>query len=305
MELMDYNNKFFECIINGEFFTIGNYVSQPHTNYLCFAEDETYLERVCQKENVSCVICKKEFLDSDIIKKSDVGVAVSDNPRWSMYQFHNWLVANNENYTNKYNATEIGLNCKIDESVRLPEYGVIIGNNVEIQENVIIRPGTTIGDDTTIFTGAVLGGENYIVSRDNASNQFLVKQIGGLKIGKGCSIGHHSFIAKGSFSYDYTVIGDYTLIDSNVEISHNSVIGKNCIILAQSQVCGNCEIGDNVRISPQSIISNRNKISNEAVIGVGSVVVNNVRQGQHVSGNYAIDHDKFLMWHRRKIRAKD
>lgn len=57
-------------------------------------------------------------------------------------------------------------------------------------------------------------------------------------------------------------------------------------------------------MNPKSVVSNQVKIGDDVMIGIGSVVVNNLKNGSNVSGNYAIDHRKFLLWHRKKLAEK-
>lgn len=304
MKLSEFDGKYYQCVADGEFSTLGNYVSSIDCPYLSFAENETYLKRACEKAEISCIICTEELSAHPVLLASGKGIAVSPTPRASFYKLHNWLVSTRAAYAGEDADTVIGENCRIHETAVISPKGVVIGNNVEIQEYVVIKPGTVLGDDVVVFSGAVLGGETHVVTKDEHGNQFLVRQVGKLYIHDHVSIGYHTLIAKGSFPLEYTEVGEYTKIESGVELSHNSKVGRNCLITGQSHICGNCQIGDHVRLSPKSIISNRLTVADNATVDLGSVVVSNVKEGTRVAGNFAIEHSRFLLWHRNKLRLK-
>ncbi len=59
-------------------------------------------------------------------------------------------------------------------------------------------------------------------------------------------------------------------------------------------VAGSAKIGDDVWIGPSASVSSGVEIGDGASITLGSVVTKNVAPGQRVTGNFAIDHDKFI-----------
>lgn len=60
-------------------------------------------------------------------------------------------------------------------------------------------------------------------------------------------------------------------------------------------------IGDNVWIGPGVTITNGIEVGNKASISIGSVVTKSVNDGSTVTGNFAIDHSKFIE-HMKTIR---
>lgn len=308
MKLSAFEGIYFTVKIGGEFETLGNYVSEPSVPYLSYAENEVYLKRVCDKEEISCIICTEELSEKEILKTSGKGVAVAEKPRMAFNLFHNHLVDNSKAYREHYSlklseSTIIGSNCMIDDTAIIPEKDVVIGDNCVIEEYVVIRPGTIVGNNVEIGAGSKVGNPSHIIVKDQEGNNILVKQVGGVRICDNASIGCNCTIARGSFPYEYTRIGEYTKIENGVEISHNSKIGKNCIITGQSHVCGNSILEDGVRISPKAVVSNRIHIAKNATIDIGSVVVSNIKSDERVSGNFAIEHKKFLLWHRKKLKS--
>lgn len=304
MKLSDFDHKFYDCLVDGSFDTLGNFISSPGCPYLSFAEDEVYLKRACAKDEISCIICTSELSSHPVLVQSGKGIAVAAKPRMALNLLHNWMVAHCPDYVGFSVKTKIGSHCKIHPSAIISPVDVVIGDDVEIQEHVVIRPGTVIGSHVKICVGAVVGEANQISVKDSAGNAFLVEQVGGVDIGDHVSIGCYTFIGRGSFPYDCTKIGSFTTVEFSVEISHNTTIGENCSITGQCQICGNCQIGNRVRISPRSIVSNRITVADGSFIDIGSVVVSNLKENSRVAGNFAIDHQKFLLWHRKKLRDK-
>jgi len=82
--------------------------------------------------------------------------------------------------------------------------------------------------------------------------------------------------------------------DNLVHIAHGAAIGSKTRIAANAMIAGSVTIGENVWIGPSASISNGIIIGNNAEITLGAVVTKNVPENGHVSGNFAIDHHKFL-----------
>lgn len=304
MLLSEFKGCFFHVIRNGVFYKLGILVSEPNEPYLCFAESESFLNSACAKQDISCILCTQELADMPVARESGKAIAVTDHPRAVFYQLHNYLAKNSSEYAMKSWTTQVGKDCAIHPSAMIASEGVKIGERVVIEEYAVIRPGTEIGDDTVIRAGAVVGGSNQIVNRDQNGNLFLAEQAGGVIIGAHCEVGYHALIARGMFPYEMTRLGEHCIIDASCTISHNNQIGNNVMVLGQSQICGSCVLEDNVRVSPQAIVSNCLHVGEGATVSIGAVVAGNVKKGKKVSGNFAIDHDKFLLWHRNKLRAK-
>ena len=74
-------------------------------------------------------------------------------------------------------------------------------------------------------------------------------------------------------------------IDNLVHISHGVIIGANSLIIANSMIAGSSIIGEDVWISPSSSILNKKCIGNNSVIGMGAVVLKDVKEGQIIIGN--------------------
>lgn len=304
MDLTEYSPLFFEVKKEGSFQTLGNFSSAPAEPSLCFVESKAYLSGICKDEMISCVICPPELAEDEELLSAGKGVAVSRYPRYSFFSLHNWLADHSQEYTGGRSDTVIGSGCTIHKTAVIAEHDVWIGSNVTIEEYAVIKPGAVIGDNVVIGAGTVIAGDNHIATNDPEGNLLLLRQLGKTRICKNVSIGYHSVIAKGTFPYDETVIGEYSKVDSGVVIAHNSKIGKNVLVTGQAQVCGNTVIGDGSRLNPKCIISNRKTIGKNVTVAIGSVVVNDLKDNMKAAGNFAVDHMKFLLWHKKKLSGK-
>ena len=288
-----------------EYDSLCNITTETDIKCLSFANDEKYIHMACRKKNIVSLIVPYEYRDNQELMRSGKGIVLSDNPKCLFYMIHNYFTNSlSEIYCGEIFRTTIGDNCIIHKSAIIAEKNVKIGSNVIIQENVIIREGVEIGDNVTIMSGAIIGYDACLAGKDMCGNLMPLISAGGVRIGKNVQIGSYACVSKGLFPYEITEIEDYSLVGYAVDLSHNSHIGKNTIVLDQSQVCGNTNIEDDVHVSPQCIISNRLRVGERADIAIGSVVVNNVKKGIRVAGNYAIENSKFLLWHRKKLRVK-
>ena len=92
----------------------------------------------------------------------------------------------------------------------------------------------------------------------------------------------------------HTEIGIDSKLDNLVHIAHSARIGSRCLIAAGAIVAGSARIGDDVWIGPGACVSDHVTIEAGAQITLGSSVFSNVRAGQRVSGNPALEHREFL-----------
>jgi UDP-3-O-[3-hydroxymyristoyl] glucosamine N-acyltransferase len=92
----------------------------------------------------------------------------------------------------------------------------------------------------------------------------------------------------------FTEIGDDTVVDNLVQVAHGVSIGRRCRIVACAAVGGSSIIGNDVWIGPNAIISSAIRIGDGARVSLGSVVIRDVPPGGRVSGNFAIDHERFM-----------
>ena len=179
--------------------------------------------------------------------------------------------------------------AEIGENVYIGPYCVIrkakIGANSIIESYVKIYDNVEMGENCHIYDSVVLGAPGFGWEKDENGNNFRFPQIGGVIIGNNVEIGCQSCVDRGALSD--TVIGDYTKIDSDCKIAHNNIIGQNVVVTGSNSIAGSNVIEDNVWIGPNCSFKEWGHIGRGSFIGIGSVVITNVKEKERVFGNPA------------------
>lgn len=287
-KLSDFFKKPFK---DGDFNSLGILDSKTSDSILTFIDHEKYLKILSNKKNVTCILLTKEVYEH-ISDPNEYGIVLVDDPRNAFFKLHNLLLSNSK-YTRKNFKTIIGDNCSISPLAYISKDNVKIGNNVIIEEFVSIKENTFIDDNTIIRAGTVIGGCGFEFKRDG-NTQYRVEHLGGIKIGHDVEIQYNCAIDKAVFPWDNTVIGNYTKIDNLIHVGHAVKIGNNVMMPALSVIGGRVEIKDNAWIGIGSVIRNGLTIGENARTNMGAVVTKDVNDNEAVTGNFAIEHTKFI-----------
>lgn len=257
-----------------------------------FLDNEKYLDDV--KANVEMICCTEDVAAALKDRGWKKGICITANPRIMFFIVHNFLAENSSYpYQRKQFETKIGVNCKIHGSASISSNNVVIGDNVIIEEFVVIRENTVIGDNTIIRAGAKIGGTGFEFKRTD-KGILSVKHAGGVSIGKNVEIQYNTCIDRAVYPWDDTVIGDFSKIDNLVHIGHAVKVADNVLIVAQSGIGGRTQIQSNSWIGFASTVSNGLTIGKDSRVNIGSVATKNVEDCGSVTGNFAIDHVKFI-----------
>ncbi len=256
--------------------------------------DESYLHTLLQNPHISCIITTKAL--AHLFDPNRYGILISENPNKTFYNIHDYLLDQTEFYWKNF-STKIGKFSKIHPRAIIAENNVSIGEHCIIEANVVINEHTLIGDHVIIRAGTILGGEGFEFKTID-KKVFAVRHAGGVKINDNVEIQYNCTVDKSVFK-SFTEIGANTKIDNLVYIAHNNTIGTNCRIAGSAAILGSSTIGNNVWIGPNSSVSSEIIIGNEAKVTIGAVVTRDVAEGQRVSGNFAVDHSKFIPFLKR------
>ena len=289
MRLLDIN-QFNPLVLiqeDGEFESLGM-LSHKKNKMMVYLESRSFLSLVQSNPNISCVITNKS-LCSDI--SNDVGIAVADDPCRAFFDFHNHLSLHTNFYWTDFD-TKISEKAKIHETAYIAPKNVCIGEGAIIEPNVTILEKSIIGENVIIRAGSVIGTEGFEFRR--RGNEILnVHHAGGVKLQNRVQVQANCSISRSVFE-GFTELGEDTKLDNLVHVAHDVRVGKRCFLPACVMISGSVTIGDDVWIGPNASISNGVTIGDKANITIGSVVTKNVPTGKKVSGNFAVDHQKFL-----------
>ena len=256
-----------------------------------FIESEKYIEGL--SENISVVLTNENTAKAIEESRLGIGICVVDDPRSVFFRMHQSL-ADCEEYARKSFKTQIGKDYNISSLAYVSPENVVIGNNVTIEEFCSIKPNTVIGDDTVIRAGTIVGGEGFEVKTSEDGNAYVVKHLGGVRIGNSVEIQSNCCICKALYPWDDTIISDNVKIDNLVHVAHGVKIGEFTKIVTHAAIGGRTVIGKNAWIGIGAIIRNGLVIGDDARVNIGAVVTKDISDGMHVSGNFAIEHKKFL-----------
>lgn len=274
-----------DLISDGEFDDLEQCTRIRSSRALTYLEDVKYFSFL-ENENISCVICGPGVQQS---VRNIPGVMIANNPKAAFFRIHNFLAVRDEKF-----PTIIAPSAKISPQAWVAPYNVRIGENVEIQPFAVVNENTMIQDNVRICSGTIIGGQSFTSVADGPSQAFLARDRGGVLIEEGVEICSACHIACGTLKNDITTIGAYSKLDAMVHVGHGTVIGRRVLIPAGAMISGNCVIGNEVWIGVNATVSNRLTVNDHARVSLGSVVTKDVPAGTTVSGNFAIDHQKFL-----------
>jgi UDP-3-O-[3-hydroxymyristoyl] glucosamine N-acyltransferase len=276
-----------KVVKDNKFESLGG-VHHRTANMLVFIESEKFLPALFENTLVSCVITNQNLLAKI---PENYGIAISENPRKTFYHLHNYLANNTDFYWEDF-PSEISPEAKIHPRAFIAEKNVRIGRETVIEANATVLERVIIGEDVILRSGCTIGSQGFEFKR--IEGKILnVAHAGGVRLGDRVEVQANSAISRSIFG-GFTELGEDTKLDNLVHVAHNVKIGKRCFLAACAMLAGSVSVGDDVWIGPGCSISSEITIGNSASITIGSVVTKSVEPGQHVSGNFAIDHQKFL-----------
>lgn len=242
-----------------------------------------------ENDNISCVITTKEI--APIIPKTK-GLVTTNNPKLLFYAIHELLFVeeteNAELHFPSVTKTIIG-----EKNIRYSAIDVSIAENCFFEPNITIYSKVAIGAGTYIGGNSNIGGEGFEIISTPVGN-YAVPHRGKVVIGENVTIHGNVCVDKSVFPSRATVLDNGVSLDNHVHIAHGVQVGENTKIAASAMIAGNTTIGKNVYIGPSAVISNGITIGDNARISLGAVVTTDVPEGMTVTGNFAIEHAKFI-----------
>lgn len=181
-------------------------------------------------------------------------------------------------------AAKLGNDVRIEHNVVI-ERNVEIGENVVVGHNTVIRGGTVIRSNVYIGANCTIGGVGFGYEKDENGEFVLIPHIGNVLIDEGVEIGNNTTIDRAVMGS--TIIGRNAKIDNLVHIAHGVKVGENSLVIANAMIAGSVVIGPNVWIAPSASVLNQKKIGAGAVVGMGAVVLRDVKEKETVVGNPA------------------
>lgn len=159
-------------------------------------------------------------------------------------------------------TAKVGPFCVVGADVKL-------GPGVDLRSHVVVTGDTQIGEDTVIFSFAVIG-EVPQDKKYNGEDSRLV-------IGARNRIREHVTMNGGTEGGGgVTRLGDDGLYMAGCHIAHDAQLGDRVIIVNSAAIAGHCIIEDDVIVGGLSGIHQFVRIGQGAIIGAVTMVTNDV-----------------------------
>lgn len=252
---------------------------------ISFLGDTKYIDSF-MKYDIKGVICTQEV--ANFLLEYNGGVAITDDPKTTFFEIHNYIAEQNKNEFDSI----IDSSAIIHERAIIANKNVRIGANTIIAANAVIKEGTLIGDNCSIQEGTIIGESAFYIY-GNEKERKEVKSSGGVIIKNNVIIHANSTICKGVLGGD-TVLKENVAMDSHVFIGHDCNVGSNVVLAAGTALGGWSKIGDDCFLGVNSSVAPGKIIGNGCKLSIGTVVTTNISSEKHISGNFAIEHNKYI-----------
>lgn len=273
----------------GDFESLG-LLSHEQPRMLVSYFDTRWAEDLARNSNISCVLTTPELAPKVLGRLATVGVVTVRDPKSAFYQLHAHLAATD--FFWKPFPTEIAPDATVHPRAYVAPTDVRIGPGSVIEANANVLERSILGRNVVIRTGAVIGGED-LEAKLVAEKFVIVAHAGGVELEDNVEVQSNAVVMR-SVHGGRTVVGTESKVGALAHVAHSSRIGKRCFIGPCVLVGGSSIIGDDVRIAPNATISSEIRVGDGAHVTLGAVVTRDVPAGARVSGNFAIDHDRFI-----------
>lgn len=146
---------------------------------------------------------------------------------------------------------------------------VVLSKGVKIASHCVVEGRTTIGENTEIFSGAVVGS----IPQDR---KFKIEEKTYLEIGANNIIREFVTMNPGTGEGGKTTIGDDNLFMAYTHVAHDCVIGSHCTMANVGTLAGHVTLEDHVVIGGLSAIHQFVRLGKFAIVGGCSKVVQDI-----------------------------
>ncbi|HSQ92021.1 MAG TPA: UDP-3-O-(3-hydroxymyristoyl)glucosamine N-acyltransferase [Nitrospiraceae bacterium] len=207
-----------------------------------------------------------------------------------------------------------GVDTQVDSDVSIWP-GVTLGDRVTIGARVTLYPGVFIGDDSTIGDDTLLYPNVVVREGCTIGARVIIHSgtvIGSDGFGYVQDQGRHFKIpqlggvtieddveiganaAVDRATLGQTIIKQGTKIDNLVQIAHNVTIGAHSILVAQVGIAGSTRVGHHVMIGGQAGLADHIVIGDQVMIAARAGVNRSLESNQIVSGAPVMPHEVWI-----------
>jgi UDP-3-O-[3-hydroxymyristoyl] glucosamine N-acyltransferase len=160
--------------------------------------------------------------------------------------------------------------------------GVRIGAGTRVSPGSVVHADTVIGRDCVIGPGAVIGWVGLAYHDRADGRRSFFPHLAGVRIGDRVDVGALTCVCRGMLSH--TVIGDDVKIGSLVYVSHGVTIAARAWVSAGTAIAGHATIGAGGLLGIGSVVIDNVDIGADAMVAGGSVVTRPAGAGAKLHG---------------------
>ena len=204
--------------------------------------------------------------------------------------------------SNIHKTAIVDVGATIASDVKIGPFTIIgcdvtIGEGTTIGSHCVIEGKTTIGKNNTIFSHAALG----TIPQDLKFSGEDVELI----IGDNNTIREFTLFNPGTQGGGgITKIGDNNLFMGYTHVAHDCIIGSHCIFANVATLAGHVECEDFVVVGGLSAVHQFCKIGTQAMVGGGSIIVQDIPPFCNTEGNRATIRGLNLTGLRRRLKDR-
>jgi UDP-3-O-[3-hydroxymyristoyl] glucosamine N-acyltransferase len=163
-----------------------------------------------------------------------------------------------------------------------------IGARVHIGPRTRVGPGAVVYDDSDIGSDCVIGpgasiGWVGLAYHDRADGRRLFfPHLGSVRIHDRVDVGAQACVCRGMLSH--TLVGDDVKIGSLVYVSHGVVIGERAWLSAGTLIAGHARVAAGALLGIGSVVVDNVNLDEGVLVGGGSVVTKHAAAGEKLYG---------------------
>ncbi len=146
---------------------------------------------------------------------------------------------------------------------------VVLGDRVEIKSHAVVTGHTDIGEETVVFSFAVVGEVPQDLKYRGEKTRLVVGKRNRIREGATLNLGTEG-------GGGVTTVGDDCLLMTGSHVGHDAQVGNRVILANQAAVAGHCVLGDDVIVGGLSGIHQWVRVGRGAIIGAVTMVTNDV-----------------------------